>query len=92
MLGSEKKFVESLLEECNNDTRYNFIKYLNLPTLLERTLIDYYIDDLEIKQIAYKYNVDERTVKRWKKAAIEKATDHFKQFIVCHFNSTQPSL
>lgn len=92
MLGSEKSFIEGLLEECNNTTRYNVIKYLNLPELLERTLIDYYIEDLQIKQIAYKYNVDDRTVKRWKKSAIELATKHFKQSMLCHFNDTSVSL
>lgn len=63
-MSNTKSFVESLLEEGNTSTRYNFIKYVNLPKLLERTLIDYYVDDLEIKQIASKYNVDDRTVKR----------------------------
>lgn len=92
MLGNKRNFIECLLEECNNDTRYNVIKYLNLPTVLERTLIDYYIEDLEIKQIAFKYNVDDRTVKRWKKSAIELATEHFKQSMLCHFNSTSLSL
>lgn len=88
MLGSEKSFVESLLIESNKATRSNFIKYFNLPILLERTLTEYYIDDLSIKQIAYKHRVDDRTVKRWKKAAIDTATDHFKHYLQCHFNNT----
>lgn len=88
MFKNEKNFVESLLEECNNETRQSFIKYFNLPVLLERTLTEYYIEDLVIKQIAGRHNVDDRTVKRWKKQAIDMATEHFKQSLRCHFNTT----
>jgi DNA-directed RNA polymerase specialized sigma24 family protein len=76
------------LEECSKDTRYNLIKYCDIPLLLERTLIEYYVDDLEIKEIADKHKVDERTVKAWKKGALEIAEEHLKQNLRCHFNTT----
>lgn len=86
MFKNERSFIVSLLEECNNETKQNFIKYFNLPILLERTLLEYYVDGLEIKQIAHNRSVDERTVKRWKKAALDIAEEHFKQNLRCHFN------
>lgn len=92
MFNTAKSFVENLLEECNKNTRQNFIAYLNLPPVSERTLLEYYVENLGIKQIAYTHKVDERTVKRWKKEALEIATDHFKQFTLCHFNNTSQSL
>lgn len=79
MFRNEKSFVESLLLESNKETRQACIKYFNLPVLLERTLTEYFVEGLEIKQIADKHGADDRTVKRWKKAAIEIASEHLKQ-------------
>lgn len=92
MFRNEGSFVEGLLVEANTDTKKNFIQHFNLPLLLERTLTEYYVDNLEIKQIAYNHRVDERTVKRWKKAALETAEVHFKHSLLCHFNDTSKPL
>lgn len=88
MLREARNFVESLLIEGNTTTITNAIRVFNLPALLERTLTEIYIEGLEIKQIAAKHNVDDRTVKRWKKAAIDTAEVHFKNYMLCHFNAT----
>ena len=91
MLKEARSFVESLLEESNTNTIKNALRAFILPVLLERTLTEVYVEGLEIKQIAAKHNVDERTVKRWKKAAIDTAEIHFKNYMLCHFNvTTQP--
>lgn len=86
MLKEARSFVESLLEESNTNTIKNALRAFNLPVLLERTLTEVYVEGLEIKQIAAKHNVDARTVKRWKKAAIDTAEIHFKNYMLCHFN------
>lgn len=86
MLKEARSFVESLLEESNTNTIKNALRAFNLPVLLERTLTEVYVEGLEIKQIAARYNVDDRTVKRWKKAAIDTAEIHFKNYMLCHFN------
>lgn len=86
MLKEARSFVESLLEESNTNTIKNALKAFNLPVLLERTLTEVYVEGLEIKQIAARHNVDDRTVKRWKKAAIDTAEVHFKNYMLCHFN------
>ena len=91
MIKEARSFVESLLEESNTNTIKNALKAFNLPVLLERTLTEVYVEGLEIKQIAARYNVDDRTVKRWKKAAIDTAEIHFKNYMLCHFNvPTEP--
>ena len=92
MLKEARNFVEGLLEEANATTIKNAIRVFNLPVLLERTLTEIYIDGLEIKQIAGNHHVDERTVKRWKKAAIDTAEIHFKNYMLCHFNVTSEPL
>lgn len=92
MLKEARSFVESLLEESNTNTIKNALKAFNLPVLLERTLTEVYVEGLEIKQIAARYNVDDRTVKRWKKAAIDTAEVHFKNYMLCHFNVTSQPL
>jgi DNA-directed RNA polymerase specialized sigma24 family protein len=86
MIKEARSFVESLLEESNTNTIKNALRAFNLPVLLERTLTEVYVEGLEIKQIAAKHNVDDRTVKRWKKAAIDTAEIHFKNYMLCHFN------
>lgn len=86
MIKEARSFVESLLEESNTNTIKNALRAFNLPVLLERTLTEVYIEGLEIKQIAARYNVDDRTVKRWKKAAIDTAEVHFRNYMLCHFN------
>lgn len=86
MLKEARSFVESLLEESNTNTIKNALRAFNLPVLLERTLTEVYVEGLEIKQIAARYKVDDRTVKRWKKAAIDTAEIHFKNYMLCHFN------
>ena len=88
MLREARNFVESLLMEANTTTIKNAIKAFNLPLLLERTLTEVYVEGLEIKQIADRHSVDDRTVKRWKKAAIDTAEIHFKNYMLCHFNDT----
>ena len=91
MVKEARSFVESLLEESNTNTIKNALKAFNLPVLLERTLTEIYVEGLEIKQIAARYSVDDRTVKRWKKAAIDTAEVHFINYMLCHFNvPTQP--
>lgn len=92
MLRDARSFVESLLMEANTTTIKNAIKAFNLPLLLERTLTEVYVEGLEIKQIADRHNVDDRTVKRWKKAAIDTAEIHFKNYMLCHFNATSEPL
>lgn len=92
MIKEARSFVESLLEESNTNTIKNALRAFNLPVLLERTLTEVYVEGLGIKQIAAKHNVDERTVKRWKKAAIDTAEVHFKNYMLCHFNVTSQPL
>ena len=92
MLKEARSFVESLLEESNTNTIKNALRAFNLPVLLERTLTEVYVEGLEIKQIAARYNVDDRTVKRWKKAALDTAEIHFKNYMLCHFNVTSEPL
>lgn len=92
MLRDARSFVESLLMEANTTTIKNAIKAFNLPLLLERTLTEVYVEGLEIKQIADRHCVDDRTVKRWKKAAIDTAEIHFKNYMLCHFNATSEPL
>ena len=92
MLRDARSFVESLLMEANTTTIKNAIKAFNLPLLLERTLTEVYVEGLEIKQIADRHSVDDRTVKRWKKAAIDTAEIHFKNYMLCHFNATSEPL
>lgn len=92
MFKEARNFVESLLSEANTSTIKNAIRVFNLPLLLERTLTEIYVEGLEIKQIAYRHSVDERTVKRWKKAAIDTAEIHFKNYMLCHFNDTSEPL
>lgn len=82
MLKEARNFVESLLSEANTSTIKNAIRVFNLPVLLERTLTEIYVEGLGIKQIADRHSVDDRTVKRWKKAAIDtvlKAAQDFGQ-------------
>lgn len=86
MIKEARSFVESLLEESNTNTIKNALRAFNLPVLLERTLTEVYVEGLEIKQIAARHNVDDRTVKRWKKAALDTAEVHFKNYMLCHFN------
>lgn len=88
MFRNERSFIESLLIESNTDTKKNFIKHFNLPLLLERTLTEYFVEELKIKQIAGRHSVDVRQVKRWKKAALELAEVHFRNSLLCHFNVT----
>ena len=92
MVREARSFVESLLEEGNTTTIKNALKAFNLPLLLERTLTEVYVEGLEIKQIADRHCVDDRTVKRWKKAAIDTAEIHFKNYMLCHFNATSEPL
>lgn len=92
MLKEARNFVESLLTEGNQTTVKNAIRVFNLPVLLERTLTEIFVEGLEIKQIADRHHVDDRTVKRWKKAAIDTAEVHFKNYMLCHFNVTSEPL
>lgn len=92
MLKETRNFVESLLTEGNRATVRNAIRVFNLPVLLERTLTEIFVEGLEIKQIADRHHVDDRTVKRWKKAAIDTAEVHFKNYMLCHFNVTSEPL
>ena len=92
MLKEARNFVESLLTEGNQTTVKNAIRVFNLPVLLERTLTEIFVEGLEIKQIADRHHVDDRTVKRWKKAAIDTAEIHFKNYMLCHFNVTSEPL
>lgn len=92
MLREARNFVESLLSEANTSTIKNAIRVFNLPILLERTLTEIYVEGLCIKQIADRHKVDDRTVKRWKKAAIDTAEIHFKNYMLCHFNDTSEPL
>lgn len=89
MLKSERSFIESVLSESNSSTRENFIKYCNLPFIFERTLLEYYVEGIIIKEIAARHYVDDRTAKRWKKDALNLAEEHFKSNIRCHFNTTK---
>lgn len=92
MFRNEGSFVEGLLVEANTDTKKNFIQHFNLPLLLERTLTEYYVEGLKIKQIAGRHSTDDRQVKRWKKAALELAEVHFRNSLLCHFNVTSQPL
>lgn len=71
MFRNERKFIKELLTESDKDTVTRLIDSFKLPVLLRRTLIEMYVDDLEIKQIAFDRNVDERTVKRQHAKALD---------------------
>lgn len=71
MFRNERKFIKELLTESDKDTVTRLIDSFKLPVLLRRTLIEMYVDDLEIKQIAFNRNVDERTVKRQHAKALD---------------------
>jgi DNA-directed RNA polymerase specialized sigma24 family protein len=92
MFKNEKRFILRLLTEGSEETRRALINYCNLPKVLKRTLIEYYVVGLEIKEIADDHSVDDRTVKRWKQEAIEVAEDHFANLCLCHFNDSCKSL
>lgn len=68
-----REFIKELLTDCSSDTAKALIINFDLPKLLERTLIDIYVEGLEIKEIAYKYTIDDRTVKRHHAKALDLA-------------------
>lgn len=71
MFRNERKFIKELLTESDKDTVTQLIDSFKLPVLLRRTLIEMYVDGLEIKQIAFDRNVDERTIKRQHAKALD---------------------
>lgn len=71
MFRNERKFIKELLTESDKDTVTRLIDSFKLPVLLRRTLIEMYVDGLEIKQIAFDRNVDERTIKRQHAKALD---------------------
>lgn len=79
MFGSELDFIDGLLTDSSVETTVAIIKDFDLPVLLERTLTETYVKGLEIKEIAHLHNVDDRTVKRWKKEALKSAVYRTKE-------------
>lgn len=73
MFKTDRTFIKGLLTESSKETVSSLIKYFDLPILLERTLTELYVEGLCIKKIAYKYNVDERTIKRYHTKALDLA-------------------
>ena len=71
MFKTDRTFIKGLLTESSKETVSSLIKYFDLPILLERTLTELYVEGLCIKEIAYKYNVDERTIKRYHTKALD---------------------
>lgn len=71
MFRNERKFIKELLTESDKDTVTRLIDSFKLPLLLRRTLIEMYVDGLEIKQIAFNRNVDDRTIKRQHAKALD---------------------
>ena len=71
MFRNERKFIKELLTESDKDTVTRLIDSFKLPVLLRRTLIEMYVDGLEIKQVAFDRNVDERTIKRQHAKALD---------------------
>ena len=80
-------FVAELLKEVSPETASGIIKGFDLPKKLRNTLIDYYVTGLGIKEIADKYSVDDRTVKRWLAEAYSKATEHIKNSLRLNYPS-----
>lgn len=80
-------FITKLLKEVSPDTAEGIIKGLDLSKKLRNTLIDYYVTGLGIKEIADKYSVDDRTVKRWLAEAYNKSTEHIKNSIRINYSS-----
>ena len=87
MLNTGKDFIVELLKEVSPDTASGIIKGFDLPRKLRNTLIDYYVTGLGIKEIADKYSVDDRTVKRWLAEAYETAADHLKNSLRINYPS-----
>ena len=81
MLNTCRDFIVELLKEVSPETAEGIIKGFDLPVKLKNTLIDYYVYGLGVKEIADKYNVDDRTVKRWFADAYRKSADHIKNSI-----------
>lgn len=71
MFRNERKFIKELLTESDKETIKSLIDSFKLPVLLNKTLIEMYVDGLEIKQIAYERNVDDRTIKRQHAKALD---------------------
>lgn len=71
MFRNERKFIKELLTESDEETTRSLIDSFKLPVLLNKTLIEMYVDGLEIKQIAYERNVDDRTIKRQHAKALD---------------------
>lgn len=71
MFRNERKFIKELLTESDKDTVIRLIDSFKLPLLLRRTLIEMYVDGLEIKQIAFDRCVDDRTIKRQHAKALD---------------------
>lgn len=78
MFRNERKFIKELLTESDKDTVTRLIDSFKLPVLLRRTLIEMYVDGLEIKQIAFDRNVDERTIKRQHAKALDLCEERVK--------------
>ena len=87
MLNTCRDFIVELLKEVSPDTADGIIKGFDLPVKLKNTLIDYYVNGLGVKEIADKYSVDDRTVKRWFADAYKKAAEHVKNSIRLHYSS-----
>lgn len=62
-MSSKVLFFEEFFECNNKEVGTKFLKAMNLPEDVEQTLKDYYVDHLEQKQMAEKYNVEERTIR-----------------------------
>ena len=71
MFRNERKFIKELLTESDKETIKALIASFKLPLLLSKTLTELYVDGLEIKQIAYNNNVDDRTIKRYHAKALD---------------------
>ena len=80
-------FVAELLKEVSPETASGIIKGFDLPKKLRNTLIYYYVTGLGIKEIADKYSVDDRTVKRWLAEAYSTATEHIKNSLRLNYPS-----
>ena len=78
MFRNERRFIKELLTESDKETVQSLIDSFRLPLLLKDTLIDIYVNGLEIKQIAYNKNVDDRSIKRYHAKALDLCEERVK--------------
>lgn len=85
MFREDRRFIKGLLTESSKGTVASLIKSFDLPPVLHNILFAIYVEGLEIKQIAYNLQIDDRTVKARHAKALDAAEDRCKELLRHHF-------